>query len=82
MPSTGTAGTRASWTERLSRKTITAVSRHCPRSDQGHPSSCDGHRVDLDAVQRSRYIAMGCSRIRQAQLSHWIQPGHRSRTRP
>jgi hypothetical protein len=50
--------------------------------DQGHPSSCDGHRVDLDAVQRSRYIAMGCSRIRQAQLSHWIQPGHRSRTRP
>jgi hypothetical protein len=48
----------------------------------GHPSSCDGHRVDLDAVQRTRYIAMGCSRIRQAQLSHWIQPGHRSRTRP
>src|ERR1039458_10747853 len=43
--------------------------------DQGHPSSCDGHRVDLDAVQRTRYIAMGCSRIRQGQLSHWIQPG-------
>jgi hypothetical protein len=31
--------------------------------NQGHPSSCDGHRVDLDAVQRTRYIAMGCSRI-------------------